>query len=282
MLGHHARESISYSLRSNIEKIIEYTFGCGYIIHFNGTSKDLNMHCAVVTFDCQEYGDFNKYKHDRSKLKEIEGKRYKQLKRRIKQLTGTFDEDRLYIDVKQVDSPNKQNEFNYALSLKDCLTIYNKGKNKYTEYKQFDTTDLDNVLVNKTKCIEFDQVADLSRCEKKDIEEFKNLIRYNSFGIKSPAMRRNGPIYSVCTYKDNDNYLLYFIAFNKYKDTVQTRLDDLMQNMFCIKEKPDVYGLHENDTVIQYSISKEDFINIITVCKVAYQSIQTLLTKENN
>lgn len=279
MLGHRAKETVSYSLRSNIEKIIDSAFGYKYMIEFSPITKDLTSHCAVVTFDCQEYGEYIIYKNDRDKLKEIEGKRYEQFKRKIKRLTGTFDENRIYVESKPLTPIDLPNEFNYILQLNECLKIYNKEKTKHKEYKSFDTTNLDNVLVNKRKCIEFEQVTSLSNLDKERIKDFVNLILYCSFGIKSLSSRQWSPLYGVDFYKDNNNYHLYIAVANKHEKIVLEKLNNLMQNMFCINEKPDVYELHKYTTTIQYSISKDDFFNIITLCKIASQSIKALLMK---
>lgn len=279
MLGRRAKEAISYSLRSNIAKIIDYAFGYKYMIAFSPITKDLNAHCAVVTFECQEYGEYITYKNDRNKLKEIERKRYEQLKRRIEQLTGTFDENRIYIENDSLTTRDVPNKFHYMLQLNECLKIYNKEKTKHKEYKSFDTKNLDNVLVNKAKCIEFEQVYNLSNLDKEKIKDFVNLIRYNSFGIENLGRGQCSPLYGVDFYRDNNNYHLYIAVGNKHKEIVLNSLNNLMQNMFCINENPDVYRLHKHTTTIQYSISKDDFVNIITLCKMAGQSIKALLMK---
>lgn len=279
MLGHRAKEAISYSLRSNIEKIIDYAFGFKYMIAFSPITKDLSAHCAIVTFDCQEYGEYIRYKNDRNKLKEIERKRYEQLKRKIKQLTGTFDENRLYIENDSPTTKDVPNEFHYILRLDECLKVYNKEKTKYKEYKSFDTANLDNILVNKKKCIEFENVMSLSNFDKERIKDFVSLIQYNSFGIENLHPRQRSPLYGVDFYRDNNNYHLYITVENKHKEIVLNSLNNLMQNMFCINENPDIYRLHRHNTTIQYSISEDDFVNIITLCKMASQSIKALLMK---
>ena len=49
--------------------------------------------------------------------------------------------------------------------------------------------------------------------------------------------------------------------------------------MFGISENPDTYALNRYETIIQYSISEDAFINIIALCKIASQNVKTLLMK---
>ena len=279
MLGHRVKESISYSLRSNIEKIIDYAFGCNHMIGFNPIAKDLTAHCAVVSFDCQEYRDYIKYKNDINKLKEIAEKRYAQFKRKIKQLTGTFDENRIYVENDSPTAKHSPDEFNYVLRLDECLKIYNKEKTKRKDYKAFDTTNLDDILVNKKKCMEFENVKGLSNLEKERIKDFIHLIQYNSFGIKNLSRRHYSPLYGVDLYRDNENYYLYVAVEKKHTNVVLNNLNNVMQNIFGISENPDTYALNRYETIIQYSISEDALINIIALCKIASQNVKTLLMK---